>query len=47
MRCSKCWKNAYKKYILTNKQTDNIEEVCYLCEDCIKELNNIYLLERL
>ena len=39
MRCKLCWANACGQYVLTNKETDEIEDVMYLCEDCLKDID--------
>lgn len=47
MRCDLCWSNAYGQYVLTNKETDAIDDVYYLCNDCLNNIDkNKYLIER-
>lgn len=38
MRCDRCWNNAQKEYVLTNKETDEVEDVSYLCDDCLNSI---------
>lgn len=45
MRCDLCYNNAYKQYVITSKETDEIEDVSYLCDGCAKTLLNDNLLE--
>lgn len=47
MRCKLCWANAYDQYVITNKETDEVEDVMYLCKDCLEDIDtDKYLIER-
>ena len=45
--CNICNYMATRKYVITNRFTDEIENVEYLCSSCARELQMKYLLELL